>query len=92
MQTIALPRKVVDREDARPLRVERGEVEFEHIAFHYGKGSGVIQGLDLKVRPGERSAWSDLPAPASRPWSTCCCACTTWRADASWSMARTSPG
>ncbi len=54
MQTIALPRKVVDREDARPLRVERGEVEFEHIAFHYGKGSGVIQGLDLKVRPGEK--------------------------------------
>lgn len=54
MQTIALPRKVVDREDAQPLRVERGEVEFEHIAFHYGKGSGVIQGLDLKVRPGEK--------------------------------------
>uniref|UniRef100_UPI003978598D ATP-binding cassette domain-containing protein n=1 Tax=Salmonella sp. SAL04281 TaxID=3159859 RepID=UPI003978598D len=25
-----------------------------HIAFHYGKGSGVIQGLDLKVRPGEK--------------------------------------
>lgn len=43
MQTIALPRKVVDREDAQPLRVERGEVEFEHIAFHYGKGSGVIR-------------------------------------------------
>ena len=38
----------------QPLRVERGEVEFEHIAFHYGKGSGVIQGLDLKVRPGEK--------------------------------------
>mgnify|MGYP001057947932 CR=1 FL=1 len=39
---------------AGALRVERGEVEFEHIAFHYGKGSGVIQGLDLKVRPGEK--------------------------------------
>ncbi|AYF87731.1 ABC transporter ATP-binding protein [Pseudomonas sp. JS3066] len=54
MQTIAVPRQVTDHPNAAPLRVERGEVRFEHIAFHYGKGSGVIEGLDLVVRPGEK--------------------------------------
>ncbi len=54
MQTIALPRAVIDQPDAKPLHVTRGEVRFEHVGFHYGKGSGVIEGLDLVVRPGER--------------------------------------
>ncbi len=54
MQTIAVPRQVTDHPNAAPLRVERGEVRFEHIAFHYSKGSGVIEGLDLVVRPGEK--------------------------------------
>ncbi|WAG80663.1 ABC transporter ATP-binding protein/permease [Metapseudomonas furukawaii] len=54
MQTISVPRQVVDRADAQPLRVERGEVRFEEVSFHYGKGSGVIEGLNLVVRPGEK--------------------------------------
>ncbi|MCT7316933.1 ABC transporter ATP-binding protein/permease [Ralstonia sp. CHL-2022] len=54
MQTIALPRAVIDQPDAKPLHVTRGEVRFEHVGFHYGKGSGVIEGLDLVVHPGER--------------------------------------
>jgi ATP-binding cassette subfamily B multidrug efflux pump len=45
---------VTDRQDAKPLVVDRGEVRFEAVAFHYGKGSGVIEGLDLRVRPGEK--------------------------------------
>ncbi|KHK58876.1 multidrug ABC transporter ATP-binding protein [Ralstonia sp. A12] len=54
MQTIALPRTVTDRPDAKPLHVTRGEVRFEQVGFHYGKGGGVIEGLDLVVQPGER--------------------------------------
>ena len=54
MQTIALPRAVIDHPGAKPLHVTQGEVRFEHVVFHYGKGSGVIEGLDLVVRPGER--------------------------------------
>jgi len=54
MQTIALPRAVIDQPGAKPLQVTRGEVRFEHVGFHYGKGSGVIEGLDLVVHPGER--------------------------------------
>jgi len=54
MQTIALPRTVTDRPGAQPLRVTQGEVRFKQVGFHYGKGGGVIEGLDLVVRPGER--------------------------------------
>ena len=54
MQTIAIPRQVVDEPDAKPLVVARGEVRFDEVDFSYGKGSGLIQGLDLVVRPGEK--------------------------------------
>jgi ATP-binding cassette subfamily B multidrug efflux pump len=52
--TISQPRTVVDAPDAQPLRVHQGEIRFEHIHFHYGKGGRVISGLDLVVRPGEK--------------------------------------
>ncbi len=54
MQTVAQPHTVIDREDAKPLQVTRGEVRFEDIHFHYGKQGGVIAGLELTVKPGER--------------------------------------
>jgi ATP-binding cassette, subfamily B, multidrug efflux pump len=54
MNTIALPRQVDDRARARDLVVTRGEIEFERVAFHYGRKGGVIHDLSLKVRPGER--------------------------------------
>jgi len=52
--TIAQPRAVQDRADARPLVVTAGEVRFEDIHFHYGKQGGVIAGLNLAVGAGER--------------------------------------
>ncbi|MGV8604371.1 ATP-binding cassette domain-containing protein, partial [Pseudomonas aeruginosa] len=42
-------------EDAKPLWVERGEEEIDHIAFDYGGGGGGMQGHDLSARPGEKS-------------------------------------
>ncbi len=52
--TISQPRAVQDREGAMPLEVTNGAVRFEHIHFHYGKQGGVIAGLDLVVRAGEK--------------------------------------
>ena len=54
METVARPNAVTDADDARPLSIARGEVEFEDIHFHYGKRDGVIAGLGLRVRPGEK--------------------------------------
>jgi len=54
MTTISQPRTVQDHEGAMPLEVTYGGVRFEHIHFHYGKQGGVIAGLDLSVRAGEK--------------------------------------
>jgi ATP-binding cassette, subfamily B, multidrug efflux pump len=54
MLTIARPHTLVDRPDARALIVTRGEIRFENIRFGYGRESGLIDGLTLDVRPGEK--------------------------------------
>ncbi|MBU6959768.1 ABC transporter ATP-binding protein/permease [Pseudomonas sp. CVAP len=54
LQTIAQPISVTDRVPAPRLEVGRGEVRFEHVAFHYGKKSGIIGDLNLTIKPGEK--------------------------------------
>ena len=54
IQSIAEPHKVIDRADAKPLAVPRGEIRFERVRFGYGRELGVIQDLSLDIRPGER--------------------------------------
>src|SRR6478672_11985157 len=54
MLTIARPHTLVDRPDARALTVTRGEIRLENIRFGYGRESGLIDGLTLDVRPGEK--------------------------------------
>jgi ATP-binding cassette subfamily B multidrug efflux pump len=52
--TLSRPRAVVDKPDARPLQVTRGEVVFDHVRFGYGKPRPVIDDFVLRVRPGEK--------------------------------------
>jgi ATP-binding cassette subfamily B multidrug efflux pump len=54
MLTIARPHTLVDKPDARTLKVARGEIRFENIRFGYGRETGLIDDLTLDVRPGEK--------------------------------------
>jgi ATP-binding cassette subfamily B multidrug efflux pump len=45
---------VRDAPAAVPLTVKRGEIRFDKVTFHYGKGEGVIDALDLRIEPGEK--------------------------------------
>jgi ATP-binding cassette subfamily B multidrug efflux pump len=54
MMTIARPIGLTDRADAKPLAVTRGEIAFEDVRFGYGRETGLIDGLTLRVEPGER--------------------------------------
>ena len=54
MMTIAKPIGLADRADAKPLTVTRGEIVFDDVRFGYGRESGLIEGLTLTVRAGER--------------------------------------
>lgn len=54
LQSISQPVGVTDREAAPKLAVSKGEVKFENLQFQYGKGKGVIHGLNLDIKPGEK--------------------------------------
>src|SRR6202030_3480005 len=56
--TLARSPTVLDRPDARPLRVTRGDIRFEEVRFAYGAAPNparpVIDNLNLHIRPGEK--------------------------------------
>jgi ABC-type multidrug transport system, ATPase and permease components len=54
MNTVAQPQEIQDVDQAKPLRVEKGKINFRDVSFHYGKGSGVIEQLTLEIKPGEK--------------------------------------
>lgn len=54
INTLAQPLAVVDQPGAGDLMVPRGEIRFEHVRFHYGRGSGVIEDFSLAIRAGEK--------------------------------------
>ncbi|MBJ3776606.1 ABC transporter ATP-binding protein [Acuticoccus mangrovi] len=58
IDTIAVPREVVDAPRALALAVPRGAISFERVSFHYGRakdeGGAVIDDLSLAIAPGER--------------------------------------
>ena len=58
INTLSRPHAVVDRPDATPLAVTRGEVRFEHLGFAYGAtgpdAKRVIDDFSLTIRPGEK--------------------------------------
>jgi ATP-binding cassette, subfamily B, multidrug efflux pump len=54
MRTISRPHGIVDVPAAPALKVTQGEVRFEDVSFHYGRDDGVIDNLNLTIRPGEK--------------------------------------
>ncbi|MBO0902137.1 ABC transporter ATP-binding protein [Jiella sonneratiae] len=54
MATLQIPHAITDRPEAPPLAVPTGEIRFEKVSFHYGKGGGVLREFDLAIRPGEK--------------------------------------
>ncbi|MGO9546045.1 MAG: ABC transporter ATP-binding protein [Rhodomicrobium sp.] len=54
MEAISKPWMVVDAPASKPLCVTRGEIRYEHAVFHYGRDSGLIENLNLIIKPGEK--------------------------------------
>ena len=52
--SLAVPQRIVDKPDAKPLNVPHGNIRFNHVSFHYGKGSGVMEDFNLDIKPGEK--------------------------------------
>jgi ATP-binding cassette subfamily B multidrug efflux pump len=54
METISKPWTVVDKPGAKPIVVTRGEIRYENMTFHYGREGGLISGLNLTIKAGEK--------------------------------------
>ena len=54
MRSLAVPQRQPDAPGAVELVAKTGEVRFEGVCFGYGTERGVLQGVDLVVRDGER--------------------------------------
>lgn len=54
MHSIAQDRLVEDKPNAKELVVSHGDIRFENVGFHYGKGKGVIENLNLEIKLGQK--------------------------------------
>jgi len=54
MNTLSQPLNVTDEHAAQPLTVTAGAIRFDNVSFHYDKTEGVIEHLDLDIKPGEK--------------------------------------
>jgi ATP-binding cassette subfamily B multidrug efflux pump len=56
MDTIAQPLTMLDKPEARPLEVSKGELVYDNVSFNYwrGKEGSVIDAFNLRVAPGEK--------------------------------------
>ena len=54
MATLSKPHTILDKPQALPLKVTRGEIKFEHVAFSYEAGKPLLNGFNLNIKPGEK--------------------------------------
>ncbi|WP_219821646.1 ABC transporter ATP-binding protein [Sneathiella aquimaris] len=48
--------EVTEKEDAKPLVLEKGEVQFDHVTFSYGGEEAILRDLSLTLEAGKRIA------------------------------------
>jgi len=52
--TLSAPHDITDKSDAIALPRATGAIYFDNVTFEYGRKTGGVQGLDLKIEPGSR--------------------------------------
>ncbi len=50
------PPEVVDKPDAKALRIKGGEIVFDNVSFAYNVDRGILKKMDLTVKPGQTVA------------------------------------
>jgi ATP-binding cassette subfamily B multidrug efflux pump len=54
INTLSKPIAIQDKPGAKDIVVSHGKIDFNRVSFHYGEQSGVIDGLDLNIKAGEK--------------------------------------
>ncbi len=56
LKLLQRPVEIVDRNDARPLRVERASIEFRDVGFHYNADRRILEHVSFRLDDGEKLA------------------------------------
>jgi ATP-binding cassette subfamily B multidrug efflux pump len=54
INTLSKPIAIEDKPGSKDIVVSHGKIDFNQVSFHYGEQSGVIDGLDLNIKAGEK--------------------------------------
>ncbi|EJT3519996.1 ABC transporter ATP-binding protein [Vibrio parahaemolyticus] len=54
MKTLSKPIDIQDKPNAKDLVVSQGGIQFDNVSFHYSENKGVINHLNLDIKPGEK--------------------------------------
>ncbi len=82
-ELISQPIGLVDAADAKPLEVTTPSVQFDDVSFHYGRGKGVIDHLNLTIAPGEKVGIVGRSGAGKSTLVNLLCASMTWSRGAS---------
>ncbi len=52
--TLSAPLELIDNAEAKPIVITQGNIDFNQVSFHYGKGAGVLKDLSLTIAAGEK--------------------------------------
>ncbi|WP_032093215.1 MULTISPECIES: ABC transporter ATP-binding protein [Pasteurellaceae] len=54
MNTLTKPHTIVDKKEAYPLQVSRGEIRFDDVSFSYDAMKPLLTHFNLTIKPGEK--------------------------------------
>ena len=54
LETLAAPVKLLDTPNAKPLQITKATVEFNRLTHHYGRETGGLDNLSLRVEAGQK--------------------------------------
>jgi ATP-binding cassette subfamily B multidrug efflux pump len=54
LETLAAPVKLLDAPNAEPLKITKATVEFNNLTHHYGRETGGLDNLTLRVEAGQK--------------------------------------
>ena len=55
-ETMDIEPEIKDRANAKDLRIDKGQIQFDHVVFGYEKDQVILQDFNLTIQPGERIA------------------------------------
>ncbi|HEA3263063.1 TPA: ABC transporter ATP-binding protein [Pasteurella multocida] len=54
MQTLSKPHTIVDKQDAKPIQIQQGEIRFHNVHFAYSPDKPLLTDFNLTIKPGEK--------------------------------------